>query len=305
MKRLEELAARAFSEPMTGDLIRRELEAIAASDPSHPMPPLAQSIILGMGRKDVDEMKKFLGRAAQLLAMRSGRAMGEDWQAMEILHDALSAEVTLVEYRPVLDRPARPEDAALRAQAGAKMREALARLEERAREGEDMALFRVLVAALRALSLANAPESDETQSGVAALERIWELAEPASPLAAYFLIFAYRRARKANEAVRVASALLGRHPRGIIPKLVLASTYAATRDYLKAESLVREVSALLPEDPWLSLGRAVLLRRANRMDEARALLGRVRVRPQQDRLKALVDMENRLIRLRVGIAPPR
>jgi tetratricopeptide (TPR) repeat protein len=185
------------------------------------------------------------------------------------------------------------------------MHGAIAQLEQCSREGEDMGIFQILAAALEALSLANAPDSDKARSGVATLERFSGVTEPFSPLAAYFLVFAYRRAGMANDAVRVATALLDRYPRGIIPKLVLASSHAANRDYLKAESLVQEVLALLPDDPWLSLGRAVLLRRANRMDEASAVLERVRVGPQQVRLKTLFDMENRLSRLRVAITPIR
>jgi hypothetical protein len=302
VERLEELATSVFREATTGPAIGVQLRAIAADEPTHPMPALAQAFVEGLGARNLTKMREFLERGGNLIGSATVGISGSNLEVARAVHDALAAEAILVENRPCAIAGDRG-DALLRERAAERMTAALQQLDEYSPTADGAMLWRVLRAALRALSIAYPPGGTVSQAGLADLEASSQADDPQALLAKYFLIFGYRRTGRTSDAVRIAAELHSQHPEAVIPHLVLASCLAASGEYLPAEREVRALVHRYPDDSSLRLSQAVLLRKANRLDEASSVLQDITVETQSRKLARFIDMETRLIRRATTVRP--
>ncbi|MFT8244479.1 cellulose synthase subunit BcsC-related outer membrane protein [Roseomonas sp. BN140053] len=112
---------------------------------------------------------------------------------------------------------------------------------------------------------------------------------PQDPSANLALARLYQGAREPVEAQRIAEAVLGRDPRNADARLAAADAALALRQWGRAETLLTEGQALMPNDPRISVLEARLARASGDPRRARAALERA--------------AEQR--RAQIGAAPPQ
>jgi tetratricopeptide (TPR) repeat protein len=271
LDRLEQTLAAIVEQPLAQTLAA--LQGFADEEPQNPAPYLAMAMVSSFARNDFVEASKYLSVARRLL--EAADVAGDVEMAFaQALYRTISAEFKMAAVARPMKGQIIPAQLMGWAEAEAECKAAFTDLDRAVRKVDDSTLAQSLRAMFLAFSRANGVAGKEYSQGVRALSRL-RTSSKSPDLAAFFLIYAYRRAHRYPQALRIGQELEERNPNSPLAKRVVGSCYFFMQDFDDAERYYQQAMVLDPDDLSLRLELARVFQRQGKLVEAREIVHEV------------------------------
>lgn len=267
--RIEEILARIVDQPISN--IIADLKRLANEEADNPGPYLAMAIVSSFARNDFRAAEEYLSTAKRLLA--ADNSNDPELTFSRSLFSLISAEFSLLKNTsPTRSNILLP---VLRARVADEKRSkaAFANL-ERAVKNLDSSLAKTLLAMFRAFSQTNPTKGEDYRRGLQELAQLSREGRSAD-LSSFFLIYAHRRARHYDQAIRAAQDLEVRKPNSPLVKRVIGSCYTYQKNLPDAQRYYRQALSLAPNDPSIQLGMARVLEQMDELDDAQRVINQM------------------------------
>jgi tetratricopeptide (TPR) repeat protein len=249
---IEKILGNILTQPTTKT--ETDLQALAQSAPTNPMPVLALAIVTGFSQPErFSEVQTTLKKAQGLVTAATDAEM----TFSRALAGVASSQFAIMEAQKAPNPIGKLSDAEIRAiQATQKQASAaIAALKAAAAQNKASALAQAVTAMLLTFSRDTSTGKADYTAGVAQLTQ-YKSQGASQDLAGFFLIYAYRRAGQYPQAISTGQALEQRHPSSSLVKKVIGSCYYFSNDLVNAESFYRQALVLDAKDPSIQLGLA-------------------------------------------------
>jgi tetratricopeptide (TPR) repeat protein len=300
LDRIEETLGRIVDQPLAQTLA--ELGILADEDPANPAPNLAIAMVSSFSQNDFTRAMVELQTASERL--RGADAADEEIRFSQGLYDAISSVFGLLQVGaddPLLTGDALRNRIQQVAAIHADIGSAIAKVRAAVQGLPDSSLAAVVLAALEALvplspALPRPSPGPDHDLGVQSLTELRSTGG-SQPLAAFFLVYAYRAVRDYNSAISSGEWLEQRHPSSALVKQVIGSCYFYQGDYQTAKDYYLQAYALGP-NASISLGLArmqALVGGSDNLREARDLAQRAESVDKSSAVTAGLEGVQRLI----------
>jgi tetratricopeptide (TPR) repeat protein len=274
IQKVSDVIMRTIGRPFTHNELQRDLEEIVRFDLNHPLPHLTQAVAFGLGHRDLSALAQHTLSAGRLLDNLSEEPFTPEMAFYHKVYSVLMEEGRLVRLQ--LDQPRdkklvlmKPKDwSREKATIGA----ALEQLDVLVRPLWEFPLFRVIVPALQALSIATSTNSSSFQNALKALKEQFAARNELHELAGYFLMYCHLKLRAWDEACQVGETIIRYNPRCLIAHTTLGSMYYYAGRYAEAHASYKAGVTLMPSNAQVRLAYAKVSWRIGLNDEAEAAL---------------------------------
>jgi tetratricopeptide (TPR) repeat protein len=246
------------------------------------MPLLALAIAtVFLHQEMLNQAQGYLTTAAGLINPGSG---DPEMVFSRALYAALSAEFQVFQLRAQSPPPSNGQLTGAKNQAQA----ALGTLQAAAAQNGASTLAQTVSAMFGVFTQTGDPTSPSYAKGVADLSKLKDAS--ASPdLAAFCLVYAYRRAEQYAKAIQVGQELEKRQPNSAMVKKAIGGSYFFTGDTVTAEKYYKQALALNGEDPTVLLALANVKAKSGDIKSAKEFAKRVAAADPNGQLKVYLD----------------
>jgi Flp pilus assembly protein TadD len=247
---IEKILANIVAQPVAKT--EADLQALAQSHATNPLPLLALTIVTGFSQPErFSQAEATLKKAQGLITAANDPEM----TFARALAAVASAQLGLLaaQTNPIGRLTAAEIQAIQKEQK--QEAAAIASLKAAAATNSSSALAQTVTSMLLAFSLNASTAKTDHAAGVAQLTK-FQAQGASQHLAAFFLIYAHRRAGEYPQALGVAQKLEQAHPNSSLVKKVIGSCYFFSNDLTNAEKFYRQALALDSKDPSIHLGLA-------------------------------------------------